>query len=87
MCYSGVNVGTVRGIEMINDTNIKVNMIIDNTIFKHIKKDAVATIGSDGLVGSMIISILPGNGEPPVEPGDKIRSSIASAQMTFKNAQ
>jgi phospholipid/cholesterol/gamma-HCH transport system substrate-binding protein len=34
----GVNVGTVRGIEMINDTNIKVNMIIDNTIFKHIKK-------------------------------------------------
>jgi phospholipid/cholesterol/gamma-HCH transport system substrate-binding protein len=54
--------------------NIKVNMIIDNTIFKHIKKkDAVATIGSDGLVGSMIIST--GNGkEPPVEPGDEIRS-------------
>jgi phospholipid/cholesterol/gamma-HCH transport system substrate-binding protein len=73
--YSGVNVGTVRGIEMINDTNIKVNMIIDNTIFKHIKKDAVATIGSDGLVGSMIINILPGKGtEPPVEPGDEIRS-------------
>jgi phospholipid/cholesterol/gamma-HCH transport system substrate-binding protein len=66
MCVTQVNVGTVRGIEMINDTNIKVNMIIDNTIFKHIKKDAVATIGSDGLVG-MIISILPGNGkEPPV---------------------
>jgi phospholipid/cholesterol/gamma-HCH transport system substrate-binding protein len=57
---------------MINDTNIKVN--IDNTIFKHIKKDAVATIGSDGLVGSMIISILPGNGKEPVEPGDEIRS-------------
>jgi phospholipid/cholesterol/gamma-HCH transport system substrate-binding protein len=51
-----------------------VNMIIDNTIFKHIKKDAVATIGF-WLVGSMIISILPGNGkEPPVEPGDEIRS-------------
>jgi phospholipid/cholesterol/gamma-HCH transport system substrate-binding protein len=38
MCVTRVNVGTVRGIEMINDTNIKVNMIIDNTIFKHIKK-------------------------------------------------
>jgi hypothetical protein len=36
----------------------------------------------------MIISILPGNGkEPPVEPGDKIVLSNASAQMTFKNAQ
>jgi phospholipid/cholesterol/gamma-HCH transport system substrate-binding protein len=61
--YSG-KCRTVRGIEMINDTNIKVNMIIDNTIFKHKKKDAVATIGSDGLVG-MIISILPGNGKEP----------------------
>jgi phospholipid/cholesterol/gamma-HCH transport system substrate-binding protein len=30
MCVTQVNVGTVRGIEMINDTNIKVNMIIDN---------------------------------------------------------
>lgn len=73
--YSGVNVGTVLGIEMINDTSIKVDMIIDKAIFKHIKKDAVATIGSDGLVGSMVINILPGKGdETPAEPGDEIVS-------------
>ncbi len=73
--YSGVNVGTVLGIEMVNDTSIKVDMIIDKTIFKHIKKDAVASIGSDGLVGSMIINILPGKGlKRPVEPGDVIES-------------
>lgn len=73
--YSGVNVGTVLGIEMINDTSIKVDMIIDKDIFKHIKKDAVATIGSDGLVGSMIINILPGKGTAvPVTPGDEISS-------------
>lgn len=73
--YSGVNVGTVLGIEMINDTSIKVNMIIDKAIFKHIKKDAVATIGSDGLVGSMVINILPGKGnEASAEPGDEIIS-------------
>lgn len=73
--FSGVNVGTVRGIEMVNDSNIKVDMIIDKTIFKHIKKDAVATIGSDGLVGSMVINILPGKGKlPPVAPGDMIKS-------------
>lgn len=73
--YSGVNVGTVLGIEMINDTSIKVDMIIDKAIFKHIKKDAVATIGSDGLVGSMVINILPGKGnEAPAEPGDEIVS-------------
>ncbi|EIA07795.1 MlaD family protein [Flavobacterium frigoris] len=73
--YSGVNVGTVRNIEMIGDTNIRVDMIIDEDIFKHIKKNAVATIGSDGLVGSMVINILPGSGTAAlVEPGYEISS-------------
>lgn len=73
--YSGVNVGTVRNIEMIGDTSIRVDMIIDKTIFKHIKKDAIATIGSDGLVGNMIINIIPGKGTAAVvEPGDEIAS-------------
>jgi phospholipid/cholesterol/gamma-HCH transport system substrate-binding protein len=38
--YSGVNVGTVRNIKMIGDTSIRIDMIIDKNIFKHIKKDA-----------------------------------------------
>jgi phospholipid/cholesterol/gamma-HCH transport system substrate-binding protein len=74
--YSGINVGTVRGIEMINDTTIAVDMVIENSILSHIKKDAVATIGSDGLVGSVIINIIPGKGnEAAVSPGDVIKSS------------
>lgn len=73
--YSGINVGTVRGIEMVNDTAIRVDMIIDKTIFSYIKKDAVAIIGSDGLVGNMIINIIPGKGSPSnVKPGDEIKS-------------
>jgi phospholipid/cholesterol/gamma-HCH transport system substrate-binding protein len=73
--YSGVNSGTVRGINMVNDSVIEVDMIIDKTLFSHIKKDAVAIIGSDGLVGSMIINIIPGKGAAlPVEPGDEIKS-------------
>jgi phospholipid/cholesterol/gamma-HCH transport system substrate-binding protein len=93
--YSGIKVGTVRGIEMINDTTIRVDMIIDKTIFKHIKKDAVASIGSDGLVGSMIINIVPGEGiMPAVKPGDAIASInriradelINTLSITNKNA-
>lgn len=73
--YSGINVGTVRGISMINDTTIHVDMIIDKSVFKHIKKNAVATIGSDGLVGNMIINITPGeNSFSAVQPGDIIKS-------------
>ena len=73
--YSGVNSGTIRGINMVNDSVIEVDMIIDKTLFSHIKKDAIAIIGSDGLVGSMIINIIPGKGAAlPVEPGDEIKS-------------
>jgi phospholipid/cholesterol/gamma-HCH transport system substrate-binding protein len=73
--YSGINVGTVRAIEMVNDSTIKVDMLIDKTIFPHIRKNAIATIGSDGLVGNMIINIIPGKGmEAAVAPGDEIHS-------------
>ena len=93
--YSGINVGTVRSIEMINDSTIKVNMNIDKAIFKHIKKDAVATIGSDGLVGNMIINILPGHGENrSVTYGDLILSKnrirtddlLSTLNITNQNA-
>lgn len=73
--YSGINVGTVQSIEMENDTVIQVYMLIDESMRSHIKKNAVASIGSDGLVGSMIVNIVPGNGpSEPVNPGDEIPS-------------
>jgi phospholipid/cholesterol/gamma-HCH transport system substrate-binding protein len=72
--YSGIDAGTVRTIEMVNDTTIRVQMAIERKILKHIKKDAVATISSDGLVGSMVINIIPGNGNQPVSSGSVIKS-------------
>ncbi|TAI48442.1 MlaD family protein [Flagellimonas allohymeniacidonis] len=73
--FSGINVGTVKGIDMENDSTIRVRMFIEEKMQKHIKKDAIATIGSDGLVGSMIINIIPGKGSIDiVEDGDEIDS-------------
>jgi phospholipid/cholesterol/gamma-HCH transport system substrate-binding protein len=93
--YSGINVGTVRGIEIVNDSTINVEMQIDETILPHIKKNALATIGSDGLVGSVIINIIPGKGESlPVQPGDVIKSNnrirtddmLSTLNVTNENA-
>jgi phospholipid/cholesterol/gamma-HCH transport system substrate-binding protein len=93
--YSGINVGTVRGISMINDTTIRVDMIIDKEVFKHIKKNAVATIGSDGLVGNMIINIIPGKKSSQVVQSkdiilsvNKIRTDdiLNTLNITNKNA-
>lgn len=72
--YSGIDAGTVRRIEMVNDTVIRVEMAIERKILKHIKTDAVATISSDGLVGSMVINIIPGKGNQPVKDGSSIKS-------------
>ena len=73
--YSGINIGTVKAIEMVNDSTIRVAMYIEEGIIGHIKKNAIATIGSDGLVGNMIVNIVPGKGMAPViSDGDVIAS-------------
>ncbi len=73
--YAGIDVGTVKDIDMQNDTLIRVEMLIQEKMMLHIKTDAIATIGSDGLVGSMIVNIVPGNGNAPlVQSGDQIIS-------------
>lgn len=73
--YSGINVGTVESISMLNDTVIKVDLLIEKKMISHIKKDAIATIGTDGLVGNMLVNIIPGKGNgASVKAGDFIKS-------------
>lgn len=73
--YSGINVGTVKNINMINDTTICVDMVINNKYLNHMRKNALAAIGSDGLVGSMVINIVPIKGSLiALTPGDTIKS-------------
>ncbi len=73
--YSGINVGTVKGIEMVNDTTIFVEMVIETKMLKHMKKNSIAAIGSDGLVGSMIINIGSNTEDAkPLMSGDTITS-------------
>jgi len=73
--FSGINVGAVEDIVIVNDSTIRVYMLIDEDIASHIKKDAMASIGSDGLVGNMIINIIPGkNSNQVAKDGDIILS-------------
>lgn len=74
--YSGIDIGTVKDISMINDSVIKVEMAIEEKILSHIKTDAIAAIGSDGLVGNMIINIVPGKRQNAslIKNGDTIES-------------
>lgn len=82
--FSGINVGAVKAIEMENDTTIRVQIAIEQKMQQHIKKNAIATIGSDGLVGNMIVNIVPGKGlSTHLQDGDQISSysRIGTADM------
>lgn len=73
--YSGINVGTVKDIIMVDDSTICVDMVIEETIRRHMKESAYAAVGSDGLVGSMVVNIFAGGGKGAVlQEGDTIFS-------------
>ena len=83
--FAGVNVGTVRGINILNDTSIVVEMVISEKTRQHIKKNTRATVSSDGLVGSMVVNLVPGDETTSavINPGDTIESisKIATVDM------
>ena len=58
--FSGINIGTVDEIELVNDSSVVVVLLIEKDVQKYIKTDATASIGSDGLVGDKVLTISPG---------------------------
>jgi phospholipid/cholesterol/gamma-HCH transport system substrate-binding protein len=62
----GINVGTVESIEIISDTLAKVGIRLQEKVKPFIKKNAVASISSDGLMGDKLIVISAGTEAAPV---------------------
>jgi phospholipid/cholesterol/gamma-HCH transport system substrate-binding protein len=66
----------VENIVIISDTSVKVVILIDESTRKFIKKDAVASIGSDGLMGNKILIINPGTGgKKEIENNDIVETT------------
>ena len=69
--FKGMDIGTVKDIEMWNDSTIHVRMLIHKSMVPYIQKNALTTINSDGLMGNKIIQIHPQEGDSaPIEAGD-----------------
>ncbi|MBL0358511.1 MAG: MCE family protein [Chitinophagaceae bacterium] len=74
--FAGINIGTVESINIINDTTVRLGLSIEKKLQRYIKSDAVANIGSDGLMGDKLILISPGNeGSLPIKSGGLLRST------------
>ncbi|MEP6806419.1 MAG: MlaD family protein [Flavobacterium sp.] len=73
--FSGINIGTVEEIQLINDSSVVVRMVIKDEVREFIKTDARASIGSDGLMGDKVLTISPGvKSTKVVENGGAIAS-------------
>jgi len=93
--FSGINVGTVDGIELINDTSVLVNIIMKEEVQPFIKTDATASIGSDGLMGDKVLVISPGtsgnstikdNGLIASQPAIEMEDIMKSVKSSIDNA-
>lgn len=93
--FSGINVGTVNNINIINDSTVRVDMLIKKSVQQFIKSDCEAGIGSAGIIGDRILIITQGsNNAPLVKDGEYIDSKepveteaiMESMQITADNA-
>jgi len=94
--FSGINVGIVDNIYIINDSTVQVDMLLRKNVQEFIKTDSKAVIGSEGLIGDRLIIITQGSTDAPMaKDGQKLASAepvetdaiIASLQITAVNAE
>lgn len=58
--FAGINVGVVEGINIVNDSSVRVDLDLNNSVKKFVKTDCKLSIGSDGLMGDKLVIITPG---------------------------
>ena len=94
--FSGINIGTVDNITIINDSTVKVAMTIKREVKQFIKSDSEVAIGSEGLIGDRLLIITQGSTNATLATeGQQLASKepvetdaiISSLQVTAGNAE
>lgn len=93
--FSGINVGTVDNITIINDSTVQVKMLVKNDVQRFIKEDSEAAIGSEGIIGDKLVVLSRGgSSQKIIKEGQLIASNepvetdaiMESLQITADNA-
>ena len=94
--FSGINVGTVDNIYIINDSTVQIDMLIRRDVKKFIKTDCKVAIGSSGIIGDRILNITQGSSTAHlIKEGQSLASAepvetdaiLASLKVTAVNAE
>lgn len=79
--YAGIEVGTVKTIAIINDTTVEVTMLINRNMKTVIRKNAVASLGADGLMGNKVVNIVPVEGGTELAADNTLLASQKSVEF------
>ena len=82
--FSGVKIGTVKRVHFLGNAQVEVEMNVEKSSQDYIRKNANATISSDGLIGNRIVEIFGGTTQAePIEEGDRLqtREALSSDEL------
>ncbi|WP_445733028.1 MlaD family protein [Mariniflexile sp.] len=94
--FSGISVGTIENIQIVNDSTVNVMVMINKDVKKFIKKDSKASITSEGVIGDKILMISQGSSKTgEVKDGTTIQSFepveftdiLSSIKVSAENAE
>jgi phospholipid/cholesterol/gamma-HCH transport system substrate-binding protein len=86
----------VDKISIINDSNVRVGMLIRKSVKQFIKSDSEVAIGSDGMIGDRILIITQGSTNSPLAKSGALLTSleptetdaiVKSLAVTAENAE
>ncbi len=73
--FSGIDVGSVQGIKILNDTVVEVTMTLEKRMRKYIRTNSLVSLGTDGLIGNRVINITAIGGNAPFVQGGEMLPS------------
>lgn len=94
--FAGINVGTVENIIILNDSTVQVDMLVRTNVKQFIKTDCIVSMGSEGLIGDRLLTIMQGgSGSSPAAEGQflaskdpvEIEELMTSLHGTVMNAE
>jgi phospholipid/cholesterol/gamma-HCH transport system substrate-binding protein len=94
--FSGINVGTVDNIRIVNDSTVRIDMLIKKDVWQFIKADCNVAIASEGIIGDKLLVISQGSpDEDKAKEGQQLQSTepvetdaiMKSLRTTGENAE
>jgi len=76
--FSGVKIGTVKRINIYDNARVHVELNIEEKATEFIRKDAKATISSEGFIGNKLVVLFGGTPQQPsITDGDELQTQEA----------